>query len=354
MPRPNTGPKLVWISDRNRFYVIWFQSGKRHMRSTKTSDHKVALRYYLNFLKSFDELVDGTAPSELQITAALKYYEKEHAINCVDPERIRHCIQALNSFWGDKTIDEINQANCNSYSRHRKQSRKSGIADATIRRELATLKAAMEFCVRERKLARSVYVPLPPKSEPRDRWLTVSEAAKLLRETRHGGRNSSSYLSLFVLIALYTGARSEAILSLTWDRVNLSTLRINFDEKGRPKTKKRRPIVPISPRLAPFLRYAYKKRCADDGPVLHIDGKPILRINRGFSAAAKRAGFCDVTPHTLRHTCATWMAQRGVSMFEIAGFLGQGVDTTSRHYAHHSNEFLSGAVASTTRKKSDP
>ncbi len=47
------------------------------------------------------------------------------------------------------------------------------------------------------------------------------------------------------------------------------------------------------------------------------------------------AGLDGVTRHTLRHTRATWMAQKGVPLFEAAGFLGMSVKTLERVYAHH-------------------
>ena len=43
-----------------------------------------------------------------------------------------------------------------------------------------------------------------------------------------------------------------------------------------------------------------------------------------------------VTRHTLRHTRATWMMQRGVPIWQAAGFLGMTVKTLESVYGHHS------------------
>src|SRR5690606_22323449 len=62
----------------------------------------------------------------------------------------------------------------------------------------------------------------------------------------------------------------------------------------------------------------------------------------GVSATAARVGFTpgEVTPYTLRHTAATWMAQVGVPLWEIAGHLGhQDTRMVEKHYAHHDPEF---------------
>jgi integrase len=42
-----------------------------------------------------------------------------------------------------------------------------------------------------------------------------------------------------------------------------------------------------------------------------------------------------VTPHTLRHTAATWLMQAGVDMWTAAGYLGMTVKTLERVYGHH-------------------
>ena len=47
-------------------------------------------------------------------------------------------------------------------------------------------------------------------------------------------------MPLFILIAIYTGRRKEAILSLRWPQVNLEARTINFEVSGRRRTNKRR------------------------------------------------------------------------------------------------------------------
>lgn len=350
MARPNLGPKLIWKKERKRYYIQWFEQGRRRAYSTGTANLKIAKEVFSDFLLENVEIEDGNKPERFPIDHALAYYVEHHAPTVAAPERIIYCGEALLPFWSNYNVGDITQATCNAYAAYRNASREKGIAPSTIRKELATLTAAINFCVRERKLTRAVHVPLPEKTAPKDRWLTVSEAAALLWASRNGGRNSRSYLPLFILIAMYTGARVEAILSLTWDRVDFENNRIDFQIKGRRVTKKRRPTIPISKKLIPFLRYAHAKRVSDDGHVIHDHGQPITRIIRSFKAAARRANLKDVTPHTLRHTCATWMAQKGVSMWQIAGYLGQDVETTSRHYAHHSLDFMKEAVESTERR----
>lgn len=56
--------------------------------------------------------------------------------------------------------------------------------------------------------------------------------------------------------------------------------------------------------------------------VVEFRGKPI-KVNKGFARVVALAGLgAAVVPHTLRHTCATWLSQRGATMTDAAAFLG--------------------------------
>jgi integrase len=54
-----------------------------------------------------------------------------------------------------------------------------------------------------------------------------------------------------------------------------------------------------------------------------FNGKPVGSVKKGFKTAVGLARLPGkFTPHTLRHTAATWLMQRGVPIREAAGFLG--------------------------------
>jgi integrase len=46
-----------------------------------------------------------------------------------------------------------------------------------------------------------------------------------------------------------------------------------------------------------------------------------------------------VTPHTLRHTTATWLMQAGVDKWKAAGFLAMTMETLERVYGHHHPDY---------------
>jgi integrase len=167
---------------------------------------------------------------------------------------------------------------------------------------------------------------------------------------------------MFILIALYTGARRSAILGLRWSQIDLIRGRIDFNEPGRPRTNKRRPIIPIPRALLWFLKR--RQATASCPYVIAHNGQPIQGMYRypnkkpvqvlyyHWHKARIRAGFgSDVIPHVLRHSAGTWMAQAGVDMWQIGGWLGHSQQKTTELYAHHSPDHFAEAKAAMERRR---
>ena len=58
---------------------------------------------------------------------------------------------------------------------------------------------------------------LPDRNPPRERWLTRSEAARLLWAARR-----CQHIRRFILLGLYTGSRPGVILAARWDQIDLA------------------------------------------------------------------------------------------------------------------------------------
>jgi integrase len=270
------------------------------------------------------------------VTDVLADYAQEHGGDTAAPWRIAAAIKGLVPFWLGLTVGNVTGETCRAYSRAR------GRSAGTVRRELGVLRAAINYAHKEGRLTRAVALDLPNRPEPRDRWLTRKEAAALLRAALREPR-VRLYLPLFILLGLYTGARKEAILSLRWSQVDLATARIDFNSTGARRTNKRRSRIPVPAKLLAHLRRA-GKRGTELGFVINDNGRRLGDLKRGFSSACRRAGLSGVTPHVLRHSCATWLMQRGVPKWEAAGFLGMSVETLEAVYGHHSPDYLKNAA----------
>jgi site-specific recombinase XerD len=64
----------------------------------------------------------------------------------------------------------------------------------------------------------------------------------------------------------------------------------------------------------------------------------------------------QVTPHIMRHTFASLLAIKGVSLYKIANWPGDTLATTEKHYAHllptdPDIEHLNGANSKTRKSK---
>jgi integrase len=165
------------------------------------------------------------------------------------------------------------------------------------------------------------------------------EAARLLWACRN---QKWHYLRLFVLIALYAGARHEAILEPTWDRVDFDPGRVDFRVPGRIETNKRRPNAPVSRRLLRFLWWA-KQETNSNYVIVHRGG-PLKSVEGAFRQARKRAKILNAPPHTLKHTAITWMLQKGVSVWEVFGLTATRVETICSVYGKHIPDALADAA----------
>jgi integrase len=72
-----------------------------------------------------------------------------------------------------------------------------------------------------------------------------------------------------------------------------------------------------------------------------------------LGTASALAGLSGVTPHTLRHTAATWLMQNGVPIWEAAGFLGMSAEMLARVYGHHHPDHLRNAAGKVGSKSRD-
>jgi integrase len=350
------GRNAMWvIKDREREISTGCGKGER-------AKAEIALAEYIT--KSRQPSFGAGHPSEVLIGDCLSVYCEKHGPTIARPDGLALEVERLAEFLGDKFVAEITEELCNGYVTLRcaqtdKRATKSigrTIKPSTARRELVTLSAALNWCWRNRRLDRPVVVTLPTVVERRERYLKRSEVAALLWAAlgfnSDGTRNKfriNRHLARFILIALYTGTRHDAILRLQW-MANTTGGWFDLDASilyRRPQdaieTNKRRTPAPIPARLMPHLR-RWRRLTAQH--VIEFNGQPISsQLRRAWTGARKMAGLgSDVTPHVLKHSCATLMLQNGVSTWNVAGLLGTSEAVIRKVYGHHAVEHLRDAA----------
>lgn len=260
-------------------------------------------------------------------------YASEHLAHTRASKNAAYNVGNLSAWWGDKKLADVTAKNCRAYA-----ATKSSTA---ARRDLETLRAAIGHWHREYGPLPSIpAVVMPPKPEARERWLTREEAARLLWAARR-----TEHLKRFILIGLYTGSRSGAILGLKWSWIDLAAHTMRRREHGQAENQtKRTPPTRFGHRLTGFLRRWRKLDGGRCEQVVHWNGQQVRKLRRSWKEACERARLSNVTPHTLRHTRATWLMQAGIDAWEAAGHLGMSVDMLARVYGKHSPDFQKRAA----------
>lgn len=333
---------LTKIRSSPNYYVQWFEEGHSRRVSTRTADRDEAQ----DFLAAFRLEVASEAVSDLTVSQALDWYWDSHAKGLMRPESADLAIRYLKPFLGPTPVSSVTLAKQQAYVDYRR-GKKAG--EESIRRDLAVLSAALRRAEKFNKIDRAPPALNLTPNPPRERWLTRAEVAKLFRQMRKPVRGKRhNHVLLFTRLALYTGARTGAILDLTWDRVDFEGGRIDYRKPGRRITKKGRTVSPMTPALRRALLHA--KKHSRSSHVISWAGERIDRVAKSVIAHAHKAGLEDVSPHVLRHTFATWGARKGVPIWLLGKALGQTVASTTERYAKHQPEDLAKVLEAVRRK----
>lgn len=339
------------------WYVHWTENRIGKRVSTRTQDLSRAKEFLAAWLVV--EQNDSELGANLTLADIWSEYMKKHVrVKLASDKTACDIWKNLEPHFAGLPASGLTQNAADDYLAKR-TSGKLGrrVLPQTIRKELAYLGAAVRFCAdSRRKIIPAEFahkITLPDPGEARDRWLRTEEIQKLLdaaARLRDGPRLSRG--ERFLWLALETAAREQAILDLTWDRVDFETNTIRYDVPGRKKTKKRRATVPISKALLPVLKRAYDERLSD-GKVLDNGNGVWLAVQRivieaGLAEARKtkrgRPLATGISPHVMRHTAATHMVRRGVPIYIVAAILGNSVKMIAEVYGHHAKEDLQAAV----------
>lgn len=247
--------------------------------------------------------------------------------------------KALRATFADLAPEHVSADICRAYASQRLD---AGVKAGTVWTELTRLRSAFNWAAKRRLIPwPPPYVWVPTKPAARERVLSDDEVDRLLAGC------TMPHVRLFVTLALCTGARSSALLELTWDRVDLDagTIDLRRPEPVNPLTKKvrkGRAIVPMNATARAVLSQAYAERMCDH--VIEWNGGPIKKIRKGFEEACRRSELAGVTPHDLRRTAATWMDESQIDPHRIARLLGHANVASGEAYRHPRPEALRQAA----------
>ena len=382
MPRPNKGPRLYLRRARPNIgrKAVWLiRDGQRDFATgcvgspTDKGPPEAAQQALADYIANkYRPTRKARDIEQIDIADVLAIYLEDRSDDQVEQTKFAARISRLNSFWGGRVLSDVSTATCKEYVKARGNT-------GGARRDLEDLRAAIGHHASENFHRAIVNVWLPPKGAPRDRWLTRSEAARLIwacwryREiqTRHRGpdkdkkvptnKHSLRHLARFILIGIYTGTRAGSIATASPVRAEGRSF-VDLEHgifyrlaQGKRASNKRQPPAPIPSRLLAHMR-RWQRLGLIGSHFVEFNGKPIASVKTAFARAVQLAGLSPdggkIVPHTLRHTAATWLMQRGVPIWQAAGFLGLSAEMLDRVYGHHSADHLKGAANAITGKNS--
>ncbi len=328
------------------------EGGQRTRRSTGTTDKKEAQEVLAKWrldtrnIKMWGEKPDHTFDEMMLIyLKATQPFKRSAASD-------RHRTRTLLKVFSGRSVYSLGSVDRREYINTRLA---QGRAGATINRDLSLASTAIKFVNNELDwdVVNFATGSHQKESSGRLRWITVDEASRLIEIA--GLNTQSPCLKDFIRLALYTGMRTHEILydevegreiGLEWDRVDLKANLIYLDAKHQKNGKAG--SVPLNTVAQSALlsrrRFQLEHGIRSSWVFTDHHGNPIRSVFRSFKTAAARAGLDPLSPHDLRHTCCSWLVQRGVPLAKVQQAMRHANISTTMRYAHLSPQDSRAAI----------
>lgn len=272
-----------------------------------------------------EESIHGRRAVATFASAALSYMERGGE---------KRYVGALLAHFGTLRLSAIDQAAIDRCA----GVLKPGAAASTINRQVHTPISAILKHAAKRGMCASQPIERPAQPDGKTRWLTIDEASRLVAAC-------SDHMRPLVTFMLCTGARLSEALYLDWGAVDLPRAHVAFlhTKNGEPRG------VPLHETAVVALANIGRR----DGAVFRRpDGQPYEirdygggQIRTGFRAACRRAGIKGATPHTLRHTWASWYYAQTRDLLGLMRLGGWKTQAMVMRYAHVNVEDLAGSIS---------
>lgn len=254
----------------------------------------------------------------------------------------------------------------------RKQKKKAGLGDSTLKRDLSELKTMMKRAkkwgfIETNQIYDFQYGRIDDNKV--DRYLSDVERQLLyhalndreqeLTNKRKSGnewRNERGYelmsdftncgyvdhLMPMVVVALNTGLRRGELFQLRWINVNLSSKQITVTSTTS-KSKKAR-YVPLNIEALNTLKSWHEQTRNSEYVFPNKDGEPLTDVKHSWASLLERAAIKSFRFHDMRHDFASQLVKKGVSLYVVKDLLGHSTIQVTERYAHLAPKQLEDAV----------
>ncbi len=258
----------------------------------------------------------------------------------------RRDLNKYSAYLATKKITDAKQIKRGHISDFMYDQKKKGLAANSICRSLAAIKMFHRFLVRERLLNEDpTHLVDTPKIWKRvPDVLATSQIESMINTVK--GKGWQAVRDKAILELFYaSGMRVSELLNLKVENVNLELGYVRCMGKG---SKER--IIPIGRRACEAVekyRQTARKKLAKDQTTMFLFlsrlGKKISRqsIWKIIKNCAKKAHIkAEIKPHTLRHSFATHLLERGADLRSVQEMLGHSDISTTQIYTHVDKERL--------------
>ena len=304
-------------------------------RITKTFSTKRSAVQFVNSVESDRNKLLAYTQSKSRTLLSLvidKYLNYEYKGTRVNDERVK-----LN-FWdkalGDKPIIDVTTTDINDAL----SALPVHLKNATINRYVAAISVVFSYATREYGLQVNPVRKIPslPENNERTRFLSEAERTRLFSSCR---ASQWDKLYLLVLLAITTGARKGELNKLRWNDIDFDrrTAYVATTKNGQPK------VLPLTDSVIKELQLFDTK---DSSLIFASKVKEEVAycFTKPWKKALEDAEIKDFRFHDLRHSCASYLAQSGASLLEIADVLGHKQMSVTKRYAHLCIEHKSSLI----------
>lgn len=276
--------------------------------------------------------------------------------------------------WADKPLSGINSWLVTSW---RNEKLKDGFTHGGVNRPVGYLKAMLNKAVEWGVIDKNPLAAFKKLKEDRlgvVRYLTKQEEDRLLvaledrqqlqiikrqryiemcsrrdmRSVKPLLGEFTDYLKPLILLALDTGLRKDELFSLQWKDVDLYGVNPTLTIRGSKTKSGNTRYIPLAERSYMTLS-AWAKQSElflkDDFVFKSpVTGKKLDNIQTSWERLLKHANISDFRFHDLRHTFASKLAMRGVSLYTIQQLLGHSSVEMTQRYAHLSGDHRVAAI----------
>ena len=274
---------------------------------------------------------------ERHIEKFLRYLEIEKNASSHTILNYRLDLENFRDFLKEAQVGDVDYLFVRKYLAQLKE---RNLSARTVGRKLSSLRSFFRFLIKEGyiKVNPVDAITSPKQEKTLPKFLTEEDVVRLIeapdRQTLKGLRDHA------ILETLYsTGMRISELVSLTEEAVDFIGATVRVLGKG----KKER-VVPIGERALRAIRnYLAKRKVASHFIFLNKNKKPLSA--RGFRKEMDKYIRLislkeHISPHTLRHSFATHLLNRGADLRSVQELLGHANLSTTQIYTHLTTEKL--------------